>query len=95
MFSGESWPLFTNTSSSIAGRNPFRINTYEKWRGAGYGPHTYSPPFQGSAELSGWSGYFLTAWSEAILPSRMKMMRCACCAMSFSCVTKMIVFPCR
>jgi hypothetical protein len=28
--------------------------------------------------------YFLTAWSEAILPSRMWMMRCACWAISFS-----------
>src|SRR5260370_25756992 len=40
-------------------------------------------------------GYFFTAWSEAILPSRMKMMRCACCAISCSCVTKIIGFPCR
>jgi hypothetical protein len=28
--------------------------------------------------------YFFTAWSEAILPSRMNMMRWACCAISCS-----------
>ncbi len=43
------------------------------------------------AELSAY--FFTTTSSEAILPSRMKMMRCACCAMSCSCVTRMIVFP--
>src|SRR5713226_4231148 len=47
----------------------------------------------GRAELSAY--FFTTASSEKILPSRMKMLRCACCAISCSCVTRMIVFPCR
>src|SRR5580704_6801468 len=45
------------------------------------------------AELS--SYFFMTASSEAILPSRIKIIRCACWAMSFSWVTRIIVLPCR
>ena len=45
------------------------------------------------AELSAY--FLMTASSEAILPSRIKIIRCACCAMSCSWVTRIIVLPCR
>lgn len=37
--------------------------------------------------------YFFTGSSRSTLPSRRNTIRCACIAMSCSCVTRMIVFP--
>jgi hypothetical protein len=74
------------TGSEKVDYRPGTGNEWVSWRGSlpgkGSMPHPQKP-----------GSYFLTASSEAILPSRMKMTRWACCAMSCSWVTRMMVFP--